>query len=101
MIWIRKLKTYNNPTVVKVYVLSDNRRILRKKQMYTKNVTLTAEQIGIILQTFHEQIVEGRIDPSDRELADEVIDILEDAENRIYTEVSDEMDITTYQPEKG
>ena len=69
--------------------------------MYTKTITLTAEQIGIILQTFHEQIVEGRVDPSDRELADEVLDILEDAENRIYTEVSDEMDTIAYQPEKG
>ena len=83
-IWIGKRKTYNNLTVVKVYVLNDNRRILRKKQMRTKTITLTAEQIGIILQTFHEQIIEGRIDPSDRELADEVLDILENAENEVY-----------------
>jgi hypothetical protein len=52
--------------------------------MYTKTITLTAEQIGIILQTFTEQIVEGRIDPSDKELANEVLAILEDAENRVY-----------------
>jgi hypothetical protein len=44
-------------------------------------ITLTAEQISLLLQTFTENLAEGRIYPSEYEIADEIITILEDAEN--------------------
>lgn len=48
-------------------------------------VTLTAEQIGLLLQTLSEQIAKGGIDLSDRQLASDVLDILEDAENAVFS----------------
>lgn len=58
--------------------------MLRKKQMDT-TITLTAEQIGLLLQTLSEQIAKGGIDLSDRQLASDVLDILEDAENAVFS----------------
>ena len=51
----------------------------------TTTITLTAEQIGILLQTFSEQIEKGGIDQSDRQLASDVLDILENAENAVFS----------------
>jgi hypothetical protein len=44
-------------------------------------ITLTAEQISLLLQVLSEQVSQFRIEPSEQNLADEVIEILEDAEN--------------------
>jgi len=46
-------------------------------------ITLTEKQVALLLQILDEQISVGNIDPSDKDLADEVLDILETAENKI------------------
>ena len=46
-------------------------------------ITLTEKQVALLLQVLDEQISVGNIDPSDKDLADEVLDILETAENKI------------------
>ena len=47
------------------------------------SIKLTAQQVALLLQILDEQISVGNIDPSDKDLADEVLDILETAENKI------------------
>jgi hypothetical protein len=44
-------------------------------------ITLTAEQTSFLLQVLSEQVSQLRIEPSDHDLAAEVLEILEDAEN--------------------
>jgi len=45
------------------------------------DITLTAEQIALLLQILDEQLVARNIEGSDRALAFGVVAILEDAEN--------------------
>ena len=47
------------------------------------SIKLTEKQVALLLQILDEQISVGNIDPSDKDLADEVLEILEDAENHI------------------
>ena len=47
------------------------------------SIKLTEKQVALLLQILDEQISVGNIDPSDKVLADEVLDILETAENKI------------------
>ena len=47
------------------------------------SIKLTAQQVALLLQILDEQISVGNIDPSDKDLADEVLEILETAENKI------------------
>ena len=47
------------------------------------SIKLTAQQVALLLQILDEQISVGNIDPSDKVLADEVLEILETAENKI------------------
>ena len=46
-------------------------------------IKLTEKQVALLLQILDEQISVGNIDPSDKDLADEVLEILETAENKI------------------
>ena len=48
-------------------------------------ITLSAEQISLLLQVLTEQISNFQIEPSEQNLADEVIDILESAEDEVYS----------------
>jgi len=56
--------------------------MLKGNQMQT-SIKLTEKQVALLLQILDEQISVGNIDPSDKALADEVLDILETAENKI------------------
>ena len=56
--------------------------MLKGNQMQT-SIKLTEKQVALLLQILDEQISVGNIDPSDKDLADEVLDILETAENKI------------------
>ena len=47
------------------------------------SIKLTEKQLALLLQILDEQISVGNIDPSDKALADEVLEILETAENKI------------------
>ena len=47
------------------------------------SIKLTEKQVALLLQVLDEQISVGNIDPSDKDLADEVLEILETAENKI------------------
>jgi len=47
------------------------------------SIKLTEKQLALLLQVLDEQISVGNIDPSEQNLADEVLDILETAENKI------------------
>ena len=47
------------------------------------SIKLTEKQVALLLQILDEQISFGNIDPSDKALADEVLEILETAENKI------------------
>ena len=47
------------------------------------SIKLTEKQLALLLQVLDEQILVGNIDPSDKTLADEVLEILETAENKI------------------
>lgn len=66
--------------VVQMLFLSDNRLMTNKN-----TITLTAEQISLLLQVLTEQVSNFRIEPSEQNLADEVIDILESAEDEVYS----------------
>jgi len=46
-------------------------------------ITLSAEQVALLLQVLSERISVGNIEPSEQSLADEVLEILEDADNKI------------------
>ena len=46
-------------------------------------ITLSAEQISLLLQVLSERISVGNIESSEQSLADEVLEILEDADNKI------------------
>ena len=46
-------------------------------------ITLNAEQISLLLQVLSEQVSQFRIEPSEQNLAEEVLDILEEADNKI------------------
>jgi hypothetical protein len=56
--------------------------MLKGNQMQT-SIKLTEKQVALLLQILDEQISVGNIDPSDKVLADEVLEILETAENKI------------------
>ncbi len=47
------------------------------------SIKLTEKQVALLLQILDEQISVGNIDPSDKALASEVLEILETAENKI------------------
>ena len=47
------------------------------------SIKLTEKQVALLLQVLDEQISIGNIDPSDKDLVDEVLEILEMAENYI------------------
>lgn len=49
-------------------------------------ITLTAEQVSLLLQVLSEQVSQLRIEPSEHDLAAEVLDILEDADNKITSQ---------------
>ena len=49
------------------------------------SIKLTEKQVALLLQILDEQISVGNIDPSDKDLADEVLEILETAENKIIS----------------
>ena len=53
------------------------------KGIMQTTIKLTEKQVALLLQILDEQISVGNIDPSDKDLADEVLDILETAENKI------------------
>ena len=46
-------------------------------------ITLSAEQISLLLQVLSEQVRQFNIEPSEHDLAEEVLEILEDADNKI------------------
>ena len=56
--------------------------MFKGNQMQT-SIKLTEKQVALLLQILDEQISVGNIDPSDKDLASEVLDILETAENKI------------------
>jgi hypothetical protein len=56
--------------------------MLKGNQMQT-SIKLTAEQLALLLQVFDSAISQFQIEPSEQNLADEVLDILETAENKI------------------
>ena len=56
--------------------------MLKGNQMQT-SIKLTEKQVALLLQILDEQISVGNIEPSEKDLADEVLDILETAENKI------------------
>ena len=46
-------------------------------------ITLSAEQISLLLQVLSEQVSQFNIEPSEQNLADEVLEILEEADDKI------------------
>jgi hypothetical protein len=56
--------------------------MLKGNQMQI-SIKLTEKQVALLLQILDEQISVGNIDPSDKDLASEVLEILETAENKI------------------
>ena len=56
--------------------------MLKGNQMQI-SIKLTEKQVALLLQILDEQISVGNIEPSEKDLADEVLDILETAENKI------------------
>lgn len=54
----------------------DNRKSIMKI-----SIALTAKQLALLLQVFDEQLSIGTIEPSEVAIAEEVIAILEEAEN--------------------
>ena len=46
-------------------------------------ITLTEKQLALLLQVFDEQLSIGTIEPSEVAIAEEVLEILETAENNI------------------
>jgi hypothetical protein len=56
--------------------------MLKGNQMQI-SIKLTEKQVTLLLQVLDEQISIGNIDPSDKDLASEVLEILETAENKI------------------
>jgi hypothetical protein len=53
------------------------------KGIMQTTIKLTEKQLALLLQVLDEQISVGNIDPSDKALASEVLEILETAENKI------------------
>ena len=53
------------------------------KGIMQTTIKLTEKQVALLLQILDDQISVGNIDPSDKDLADEVLEILETAENKI------------------
>ena len=47
------------------------------------SIKLTEKQLALLLQVFDSAISQFQIEPSEQNLADEVLDILETAENKI------------------
>lgn len=45
------------------------------------SITLTLRQISLLTQILSEQVSQFQIEPSEQDLAEEVLDILEEAEN--------------------
>ena len=46
-------------------------------------ITLSAEQISLLLQVLSEQVSQFQIEPSEQDLAEEVLEILEEADDKI------------------
>ena len=46
-------------------------------------ITLTEKQLALLLQVFDEQLSIGTIEPNEVAIAEEVLEILETAENKI------------------
>jgi hypothetical protein len=57
--------------------------LCRKGNEMQTTITLTEKQVALLLQILDEQISVGNIDPSDKDLASDVLEILETAENKI------------------
>jgi len=53
------------------------------KGIMQTTIKLTEKQLALLLQILDEQISVGNIDPSDKALASEVLEILETTENKI------------------
>jgi hypothetical protein len=53
------------------------------KGIMQTTIKLTEKQVALLLQILDEQISVGNIEASDKALADEVLEILETAENKI------------------
>jgi hypothetical protein len=49
------------------------------------NIKLSAEQLALLLQVFDEQLSIGTIEPSEVAIAEEVLAILESAENSAFS----------------
>ena len=56
--------------------------MLKGNQMQI-SIKLTEKQLALLLQVFDSAISQFQIEPSEQNLADEVLDILETAENKI------------------
>jgi hypothetical protein len=57
--------------------------MFNRKGIMQTTIKLTEKQVALLLQILDEQISVGNIDPSDKALASEVLEILETAENKI------------------
>ena len=53
------------------------------------NIKLSAEQLALLLQVFDEQLSIGTIEPSEVAIAEEILAILEEAENAAYSASQD------------
>jgi hypothetical protein len=53
------------------------------KGIMQTTIKLTEKQVALLLQILDEQISVGNIEASDKDLASEVLEILETAENKI------------------
>ena len=53
------------------------------------NIKLSAEQLALLLQVFYEQLSIGTIEPSEVAIAEEILAILEEAENAAYSASQD------------
>jgi hypothetical protein len=57
--------------------------MLKGNKMIT--IKLTTEQLALLLQVFDEQLSVGTIEPSEVAIAEEVLEILETAENSAHS----------------
>lgn len=56
--------------------------------MNTVTVELTAQQVSLLVQIMHEQVSQFQVEPEEQDIAEELLDILEDAENFICDAMS-------------
>ena len=57
--------------------------LCKKGNEMQATITLTEKQLALLLQVFDEQLSIGTIEPSEVTIAEEVLEILETAENKI------------------